>query len=336
MAQRSPAAASVEARKDFQVALCDVIYDEAVPCVRRPERLKVRDIRFLRLGEVGQEGACCPGQKLAVVHAERCQVLCLLAVQKPFRALPVVKDCLSPAYQAHGANVSERRYSAAVLYDELPRGIFEHPLPDACFRAFKPGPEPCGNVCPHKAASALVKDNGTKVVVVFGCQIDILGEGAGRDDAGYLALENALGRLRVPDLLADGNGIALVNKLPGVAFHGMPGHAAHGDGGCGLLVAGGKRQLQFPGADFGIVKKQFVKVAHAVEEQVVLVFFLDFQVLLKHGRDAVAFLQIFKICVRRCFCCGIGPGISAVIKGKSGHYSLCYVTGEQQGSCALL
>ncbi len=60
--------------------------------------------------------------------------------------------------------------------------------------------------------------------------------------------------------------------------------AAHGNGFAGGLTAGGEGDVEQFGRALGIVEKQFVKVAHAVKQQLVGVLGFDAQVLRNHGR----------------------------------------------------
>jgi len=52
--------------------------------------------------------------------------------------------------------------------------------------------------------------------------------------------------------------------VPGViAFRGVIGNAAHGDGLAFFAVAGGQRDLEFTRSDHGIFVKQLVKIAQS-------------------------------------------------------------------------
>jgi hypothetical protein len=48
-------------------------------------------------------------------------------------------------------------------------------------------------------------------------------------------------------------------------------------------AAAGEGNLKFTGRNLGVFKKQFIKVAHTVEQQGIGVFGLDAHVLFKHG-----------------------------------------------------
>ena len=104
---------------------------------------------------------------------------------------------------------------------------------------------------------------------------------AGGDNLNNLALHNALGKARVLHLLANSNAIALLHKLSDIPIHAVIGHAAHGDI-IAIASALGEGNIQFTGRREGILKKHFVKISQAKEEQFILMLLLHSQVLLYH------------------------------------------------------
>ena len=62
----------------------------------------------------------------------------------------------------------------------------------------------------------------------------------------------------------------------------MIGHACHFDRLAADLPARGERDVQQFGGFNGVVKKEFVKIAHAVEHEFVGVLGFDVEVLLHH------------------------------------------------------
>ena len=108
------------------------------------------------------------------------------------------------------------------------------------------------------------------------------------EDAGHLAPDKAPGSLGILDLVADDNVVALVEKLACIGFYCVPGHAAHGNGVGGILVAAGKGKLQLAGCNGRVLEEEFVEVAHAVEEEGVRIVLFDGKVLFEHGGDTVA------------------------------------------------
>ena len=69
-------------------------------------------------------------------------------------------------------------------------------------------------------------------------------------------------------------------------FNSCSRELPHGHGNIGVGVAGGERDLQFPRRYFGILKEEFIEIAHTVKEQGVGIVLLDPEVLLKHRCEA--------------------------------------------------
>ena len=105
---------------------------------------------------------------------------------------------------------------------------------------------------------------GGQKVVALGA-VGRVDRGAGREDAGDFAANDLFGELGVLHLLADGDAVALAEQTADVAFGRVIGDAAHRDR--ALAIAGGEGDLQLAGGGFRVVEKEFVKIAHAEEEQ---------------------------------------------------------------------
>ena len=104
--------------------------------------------------------------------------------------------------------------------------------------------------------------------------------GAGRDDAGELALDEfaGLGRLH---LVADGDLDALIEQLLDVAVGGVKGDAGHGH-----AVAVGQGDAEQLGALFGVLFEDLVEIAEAEHEQrIVRKLGTDLVPLLHHGGE---------------------------------------------------
>ena len=82
-----------------------------------------------------------------------------------------------------------------------------------------------------------------------------IGSGAGCDDAGDFAAYQFLAGAGFLHLFADGDAIALLDQARDVAFGGVIGHAAHGDGLALLLVAGSESGFELARGSDGVVKK---------------------------------------------------------------------------------
>ena len=103
---------------------------------------------------------------------------------------------------------------------------------------------------------------------------------ARRDNLYDFALRKPL-RLRVANLLGDGDLVALVDELRNVALSGMVRNAAHRRL---LLVAAAARQSQpkFPRNELGVIEEHLIKIAEAKEQYLVGMPVLRFQILLHH------------------------------------------------------
>ena len=134
------------------------------------------------------------------------------------------------------------------------------------------------------AKAALQVDNGHQVIVTALIQGPRVQVGSRRDHADDLAPDQPLGQLRVLHLLADGHLVAALHQTVDVAFGGVVGNAAHGGALGKAAVLAGQGDLQLFGDQKGIVKEHLVKIAQAVEQYAVLIFFFCFQVLLHHRR----------------------------------------------------
>ena len=103
----------------------------------------------------------------------------------------------------------------------------------------------------------------------------VVDERAGREDAGDGAIDDALGFLRVLDLVADGDAMALGDEAGEVVLRGVVGDPGHGD----ALGPLGERDAQGLVGDFGVLVEELVEVAHAEEEEAVRVALLEGLVL---------------------------------------------------------
>ncbi len=82
---------------------------------------------------------------------------------------------------------------------------------------------------PGEAQRAAVPVQREEHVVALFLEQRRVGQRAGRDDARDLALDRALGRGRIADLLADGDRLAELHQPRQVLVHRVVGHAGHLD-----------------------------------------------------------------------------------------------------------
>ncbi len=66
----------------------------------------------------------------------------------------------------------------------------------------------------------------------------------------------------------------------------MDRHAAHGNVITEMLATLGQRYAERGGGDFGVLKEQLIKIAHAIEQQIARIYALDLKELGHHGRHA--------------------------------------------------
>ncbi|MNS84204.1 hypothetical protein D3C72_1180190 [compost metagenome] len=100
-------------------------------------------------------------------------------------------------------------------------------------------------------------------------------QGAGRDHAHDLAFNGALAGGRVTDLFANGHRLAQLDQLGQIAVERMKRHAAHLDRVATGHAARRQGNAQQARGFFRILEKQFVEIAHAVEDQHRRVVLLD-------------------------------------------------------------
>jgi hypothetical protein len=150
-----------------------------------------------------------------------------------------------------------------------------------------------GQVDPGDAGGRAVDGDGGEEVVGAAVEDVLLGEGARGHDAGHVAVHEAFGLGGVLDLLADGDAVAGADEAFDVALGGVVREAGHGDG-VGAFVARGEGEAQVAGAGLGVVKEDLVEIAHAEEEDGVLVPLFEGQVLPHHGCDVALRHVIFR------------------------------------------
>ena len=139
------------------------------------------------------------------------------------------------------------------------------------------------DIHPGQAGAPLGKGDRRQEVVGPAVEYLLLGQGAGGHDAGDVALDEALRLGGVLHLVADGHAVAGADEALDVAVGGVVGEAGHRDG-VRALVAAGERQAEHARAELRVLEERLVEVAHAEEQDGLLVPLLEGQVLLHHGR----------------------------------------------------
>ncbi len=177
----------------------------------------------------------------------------------------------------------ERRCGVGTV-GQLARCHTHHPVGHAIHRAFGQVHHTLRHAHPGQAAVgawSLVysHQNG---FALFRQQF-VVGQCAGRDHTHHLALHRAFAS-NFAHLLANGHRFPVADQFGQVAFHGVKGHARHGDGRTSGLPTLGEGDVQQGRSSLGIRIEHLVEVAHAVEEQGVGMLSFEGQVLLHHRR----------------------------------------------------
>ena len=109
-----------------------------------------------------------------------------------------------------------------------------------------------------------------------------IGERARGNDAHHFARHRPFARAHFAHLLADGDAAPHLHQPRQILLDRMVRHARHLHRLAVYLAAGGQGDVQQFRRFDGIVDKQFVKVAHAVKQQFVLMLRFDVEILLHH------------------------------------------------------
>ena len=131
-----------------------------------------------------------------------------------------------------------------------------------------------GQFDPREAGSMAVttrdvERDGGEVVVGLAVEHRLVGQRAGRDQPRDVALDHALGGLRVLDLLGERNAIAGGDHPPQITLDRVERHARHRRGVLALLVARRDRDAEHPAGGLCVVPEHLVEVAHPEEQHVV-------------------------------------------------------------------
>ena len=147
------------------------------------------------------------------------------------------------------------------------------------------------HVGPGQRAAVADLSESAEVIVPARVQQAVLGQGSRRHQThdppfhhGFRAA--FLGLCGVFELFADGDAKPFSDQRQKVVFRRVHRHTAHRDVLTQMLAAFGQRDVQRLRCCHGIVKKHFVEIAHAIEQQGVGILRLDVQKLRHHRRYA--------------------------------------------------
>ncbi len=142
--------------------------------------------------------------------------------------------------------------------------------------------QPCKADVHRDAALVVARAHREQVNVVLVGQQRGIGQRAGRDDAHDLALDGALRRGGIADLLADRDRFAHFHELRKILLDRVMRYAGHLDRRAGGGTALREGQVEQACGFLRVFEEQLVEVAHPVEDKRVGMVGLDAEVLLHH------------------------------------------------------
>ena len=272
--QRSPLFAAPQRLGELEVGPGDLRQPHELGFIIRDDRFQALDAFNLRIMEIFQQRGHCKADKA---------VFCDTGLCGPVAAKLVLEG---DGHEARGVPLLFHQLDGAVhiLFDvgsDLPAvqqaRIHQHlaGVVAAEFRNDRRGDllplELCdmgragGNVREAEACCAAFQENTRNVVVFVILKHTALNDGAGRDHADDVALDEALGLCRVLHLLTDGDLIALRDEAGHIALVAVERHAAHGRALFKAALLAREGQIQLPRSCERIVEEHLVEVTDAVE-----------------------------------------------------------------------
>ncbi|MNV02886.1 hypothetical protein D3C71_931260 [compost metagenome] len=137
-----------------------------------------------------------------------------------------------------------------------------------------------GQIGPGQAVAVLAARQRHQQGVAALVQQCLVGDGAGRDDAHHLALDQALGQRRVADLFADRHRFTQRDQTRQIAFIRVHRHTGHRDRRTTGAATLGQGDIQQARGLARIVVEQLVEIAHPEEQQQVRIIGLGCEELL--------------------------------------------------------
>ena len=272
--QRSPLFAAPQRLGELEVGPGDLRQPHELGFIIRDDRFQALDAFNLRIMEIFQQRGHCKADKA---------VFCDTGLCGPVAAKLVLEG---DGHEARGVPLLFHQLDGAVhiLFDvgsDLPAvqqaRIHQHlaGVVAAEFRNDRRGDllplELCdmgragGNVREAEACCAVFQENTRNVVVFVILKHTALNDGAGRDHADDVALDEALGLCRVFHLLTDGDLIALRDEAGHIALVAVEWYAAHGRTLFKAALLAREGQIQLPRSCERIVEEHLVEVTDAVE-----------------------------------------------------------------------
>jgi len=272
--QRSPLFAAPQRLGELEVGPGDLRQPHELGFIIRDDRFQALDAFNLRIMEIFQQRGHCKADKA---------VFCDTGLCGPVAAKLVLEG---DGHEARGVPLLFHQLDGAVhiLFDvgsDFPAvqqaRIHQHlaGVVAAEFRNDRRGDllplELCdmgragGNVREAEACCTAFQENARNVVVFVILKHTALNDGAGRDHADDVALDEALGLCRVFHLLTDGDLIALRDEAGHIALVAVEWYAAHGRALFKAALLAREGQIQLPRSCERIVEEHLVEVTDAVE-----------------------------------------------------------------------
>ena len=269
--------------RDFQIAPRGRIHRHKLAFVFQHQRVHVRRQLVLRGFQIIEQRAGRRNRRrmLRQIQSERAQILTAEIIgqqgkRRIGRKLPMVQAAHGDFRAIFGQ--LERRIRQKLRHLQ-PRQFVRQPFNrndfDAEFAAFQRRPSQCSLLFAGKQRGDSVG------LLVF--QQGRIRQRAGSNDAHDFALHH-LARTHFANLFANRHAFAQLHQFHQILLRRVIRHARHFDGLAVALAARGERDVQQLRRLHRVVEKQFVKIAHAVKHQFVLVLGFNRKVLLHHGR----------------------------------------------------
>ena len=272
--QRSPLFAAPQRLGELEVGPGDLRQPHELGFIIRDDRFQALDAFNLRIMEIFQQRGHCKADKAVFCDTGLCGPVAAKLVLEgdghEARSVPLLFHQLDGAVHilfdvgSDFPAVQQARihqHLAGVVAAEFRNDRRGDLLPLELCDMGRAG----GNVREAEACCAAFQENTRNVVVFVILKHTALNDGAGRDHADDVALDEALGLCRVFHLLTDGDLIALRDEAGHIALVAVERYAAHG---CALFKAAllaREGQIQLPRSCERIVEEHLVEVTDAVE-----------------------------------------------------------------------
>ena len=247
--------------------------------LRQRQRVgRLRPGRVFDDGDGGAQRQRAERERARVVARQRPPRRCLDLGLGARRVVQPRRRQLGPRALDARAERGERRLVDAGVQD-LARLEARQLVDHVAERQLRGGELAGGDVEVREAGRTALGQQRHEIVRCLGLELLVVDDGAGRDDADHLTLDDALGELGILDLIGDRDLEAARDQLGQVVFGGVMGHAAHGHRVLFALVAAGERQIERARHHHRVVEEHLVEVAEAEEEDAVGVAAFDLEIL---------------------------------------------------------